>query len=111
MSSYTAPVVTSPISTELPPTLAFLSNPISHYLNAAPPYNNVTLGALLFSPPPHVPRLLLLQKGAYFGLALYLISTTTQSQDDFGKPEAFPFSYNIYRPHFYSKERTLTLNP
>ena len=51
-----------PINTELPLALTFLSNPISYYFNAAPPYNNVTLGVLLFTPPPHSPRLLLLQR-------------------------------------------------
>lgn len=59
MSSY---ALSLPISTELPPTLTFLSNPIFYYFNAAPPYNNVALGALLFTPAPQSPRLLLLQR-------------------------------------------------
>ncbi|KAL9068449.1 MAG: hypothetical protein Q9161_006200 [Pseudevernia consocians] len=50
------------ITTDLPPTLTFLSNPISCYFNAAPPYNNVALGTLLFTPPRQTPRLLLLQR-------------------------------------------------
>lgn len=67
MSSYHVPLplplpLPLPINTELPLALTFLSNPISYYFNAAPPYNNVTLGALLFTPPPHSPRLLLLQR-------------------------------------------------
>ena len=70
MSSYlyTAPLVPSPISIDLPPTLTFLSNPISYYFNADPPYNNVAMGALLFTPPLLTPRLLLLQQGTYLGL-------------------------------------------
>lgn len=63
MSSYTASLLPSPISTDLPPTLTFLSNPISYYFNAAPPYNNVALGAILFTTTPQAPRLLLLQRG------------------------------------------------
>ena len=63
MSSHVVSLVPSPIIIDLPPTLSFLSNPISDYYNAAPPYNNVALGALLFTPPLHVPRLLLLQRG------------------------------------------------
>lgn len=89
MSPYTAPLVPSPISTDLPPTLTFLSNPIASYFNAAPPYNNVTLGALLFTLPPRTPRLLLLQRGRCFRRAFPLISTGIQSQDNFGEPEAY----------------------
>ena len=62
-SSYTAPLVPLPINTDLPPNLTFLSNPISYYLNAEPPYNNVMMGALVFTPPFLTPRLLLLQTG------------------------------------------------
>ena len=63
MSSYAASLVPSPISANLPPNLTFLSNPISYYFNAAPPYNNVALGAILFTTSPQEPRLLLLQRG------------------------------------------------
>ena len=69
MFSDTTFLMPSPIDTVLPPTLTFLSNPISYYFAAAPPYNNVVLGALLFTPPVHcTPRLLLLQKGPYVQL-------------------------------------------
>ena len=68
MSSHIASLVPSPIITDLPPTLSFLSNPISEYYNAAPPYNNAALGALLFTPPLHAPRLLLLQRCMCIGL-------------------------------------------
>ena len=67
MSSY-APLVPSPISTDLSPTLAFLSNSIYYYFNADPPYNNVIMGALLFTPTLLSPRLLLLQRGTYLRL-------------------------------------------
>lgn len=50
-----------PIQTELPPALHYLANPVSSYLNAYPPYNNIALGALIFTPPPWPPRILLLQ--------------------------------------------------
>ena len=50
-----------PITTELPSELAFLANHISMYFNADPPFNNASLGALIFTPPPHTPRLLLIQ--------------------------------------------------
>ena len=50
-----------PIDTELPPTLRFLEGPISNYFSAKPPYNNVIFEALIFTPPPQPPRILLLQ--------------------------------------------------
>ena len=50
-----------PIGTELPAELAFLANHISTYFNADPPYNKATLGATIFTPPPHTPKLLLIQ--------------------------------------------------
>lgn len=56
MSSSSLPVIS-----ELPPLLTFLANPISSYFNANPPYNNVILDILIFTPPPQPPRLLLLQ--------------------------------------------------
>ena len=43
------------------PSLSYLASPIAEYFYAAPPYNNVTLEALIFTPPPQPPRLLLLQ--------------------------------------------------
>lgn len=50
------------IETGFPPTLGFLATSISGYFNAHPPYNNVTLEALIFTPPPEPPRILLLQR-------------------------------------------------
>lgn len=55
------PTSTWPIATELPSELAFLANHISTYFNSNPPYNQATLGALIFTPPPQTPRLLLVQ--------------------------------------------------
>ena len=49
------------VARSLPPTLTFLTNPISSYFNSNPPYNNVELGALIVTPPPEPPRILLLQ--------------------------------------------------
>lgn len=51
-----------PIATALPPGLAFLASPISNYFYSQPPYNNVTLEALILTPPPQPPRILLLQR-------------------------------------------------
>ena len=48
-------------STQLPHDLIFLANPISSYFSANPPYNNVILQALIFTPPPQPPHILLLQ--------------------------------------------------
>ena len=59
LMSYTA--TSLPIETELPPAVSFLASPIYYYFNAGPPYNNVALEALIFSPPPRPPRILLLQ--------------------------------------------------
>lgn len=50
-----------PIATELPPELAFLANHISTYFSSNPPYNRAILGALIFTPPPQEPKLLLVQ--------------------------------------------------
>ena len=50
-----------PIATELPSELAFLANHISTYFSASPPYNQASLGALIFSSPPQTLRLLLIQ--------------------------------------------------
>ena len=54
-------IIPSPVERQLPPGLIFLANPISSYFNANPPYNNVILEALIFTPPPQPPRILLLQ--------------------------------------------------
>ena len=43
-------------------SLSFLTSPIANYFNSVPPYNNVMLEALIITPPPNPPRLLLLQK-------------------------------------------------
>ena len=89
MSLYTAPLLPPPIITiDLPPTLTFLSNPISYYFNAAPPYNNVALGTLLFTPPPQTPRLLLLQRGMYSRRDYSLVSTGILPEFIFREPEA-----------------------
>ena len=50
-----------PIHSQLPSEIAFLANPISSYFNADPPYNNASLGALIFSPVLQPPSLLLVQ--------------------------------------------------
>lgn len=50
-----------PIDSQLPSEIAFLANPISSYFNANPPYNNASLGALIFSPLLQPPSLLLVQ--------------------------------------------------
>ena len=89
MFSYTAlPMPPAIITTDLPPTLTFLSNPISCYFNAAPPYDNVALGTLLFTPPRQTPRLLLLQRGMYFRRGFSLISTGIQPESISREPEA-----------------------
>ena len=56
-----APSTDLPTRTELPTALNYLTNPISTYFDAYPPYNNVVLAALIFTPPPQPPRILLLQ--------------------------------------------------
>lgn len=50
-----------PIDEGLPPELAFLANDISTYFDANPPYSKASLAALIFTPPPEPPTLLLIQ--------------------------------------------------
>jgi len=59
------PIAPLPISGRLPSELGFLSNHISGYFGTQAPYNNAALGALIFTPPPQEPRLLLVQISAY----------------------------------------------
>lgn len=64
--SSSPPLIPWPINSELPTELAFLANHISNYFNAKAPYNNASLGALIFTPPPQRPRLLLVQNSTKF---------------------------------------------
>ena len=91
MSSSTLPLLPLPISTNLPPNLTFLSNPISYYLNADPPYNNVKMGALVFTPPFLTPQLLLLQRGTYLGLRYPSSVPELDSKTFSSSQESYPY--------------------
>ena len=55
------PLPSWPIKSELPAELGCLANHISSYFSSNSPYNNASLGALIFTSPPQPPSLLLIQ--------------------------------------------------
>ena len=78
-----------PIDNELPPELAFLANDISSYFSANAPYSKASLGALIFTPPPQPPALLLIQ-----------VSETTD-------PHAFSCAWEVPSGHPKSSDLTM----
>ena len=69
-----------PLSAEL----GFLNNPISHYFNADPPYNNPRLYVMVLTQPPELPRILLVQASATSDP--HAFSTVWEAHSDFPQP-------------------------